>query len=1112
MGTHALARHLFAMPGTGAGYHIEETSPGRRWNAYAPDVVPDPGGWGDTPSVGHLLVQRYDDQPSIQNLYVHPDHQRRGVGRALWERAGRPKHVPGAQTDEGKAWADAVGGDDLWWAGNEHLRHGSLNEFLYRSAMPRRDAYDLVEHPNTWGDPIPGPPTVGEMDQTPVRPGPWYHSSDSLMEPGTILDPHDPYHPNSYSYFSELAPRDHQVFMHHSPAHTETYGKHLYEVEPLDEGPYAYNGEDAATGHGDGYAAPRARVIRRIERPRPQESIDLADAMSRMGRHLFGEAPRRLYRGLNLDTTAPGLERVHDLLFGQHQWDHPELGTHLLDGLSSLGGHWSADPAQAEQFARWPNEQTGHGGNLQAVIEADWDGQGEDPDRTDTHEFDDAGHRIRSFPAEQETTLLPGSALTVRGLRIRPYDDGYWNGPDDGQPVDQDHDGPWHALSMAPRQHTAGVPQTLYRGLTLDLDSPEGSFGAASPALRKILTQQGPESPEFVEELLRHGTGSFWTNQRGFAEGVNPTAGNGLQVVLTADWDGNGALPPEGFDQMMNMPGFDASMIPAQGPMGEVRVKPGKQFKVKSIQMRKKGEPSFRELLRQPMLVRARAIHPVPDRTAALLFAMPMRDAWDDEYKDQDKLMGSEYLPSSRRDIPGKDDPGAGWIHTSPRPHAVGDVLTPSRGQGASEWQHYYDATGHGSRRDWVWTSPKPKPQEMPQGDRSKATWWPWSSDDDYVYEIEPMDEGPFPFNGHGRDGWVVPRARVKTVLRAPLTPAPSALSPEVDALLGRPTTAARALFAMPYYHNTDAELNPGDELLSWADRNMGYDAPHRSKAWGYDPHSVYMYDQQGDPDVFALDFGKNRYEVEPIGAVTRDPEWEYNKVPYQEDLAEEPDSVYNDADVPGYHSYVAPRARVVRRLSRVLFAMPYPDAFDHGKYEGLAFDDPRRTEPTPGAGAWHHATDQDYQPGDVIMPNKGYYPSRFNTYYETHDLGERQNWVWMDTPVNSRAYWGNNPQQNVYEVEPLDEGPWPYNGDPDGGWGSVAPRARVIKRIKQKTAPPPRWEVPRNMVQRLIGPQPPDPNAPAAEAQHAASRLSPDERAMVLAMMTIDDLVRSAS
>ena len=186
-------------------------------------------------------------------------------------------------------------------------------------------------------------------------------------------------------------------------------------------------------------------------------------------------ASTKLYRGLNLDTRAPGMEKVHQMLQQPSGWDHPDLGGHILDWLhqgpkKGIGGHWTADPTQAEQFARWPNEQTGRGGNLQAIIEADWGGHGEDTGRTDTHEFDEKGNRIRSFPDEQETTLSPGAEVNVTGVRVRPYDDEYWNGPSDGGDPDSEHDGPWHSVFGQPSARQAFIDDTPWLNAAWDDD------------------------------------------------------------------------------------------------------------------------------------------------------------------------------------------------------------------------------------------------------------------------------------------------------------------------------------------------------------------------------------------------------------------------------------------------------------------------------------------------------------------------------------------------------------------------------------------------------------------------------------------------------------------
>lgn len=838
-------------PPKGTWYHGSdaELEPGTELDPTRPnnyDYAPDTG---QGPRDSKVFMSDSPDYAGAYGKYLYEIEPTGGEGPFPWN------------GEQDGAYA-APGGRILRRIPQPWERQGSLNEALWRYAA-RTDAYDLVDHQNRWGDTVKEPPGVGEVDQTPVRPGPWYHSSDSVIEPGTVLDPHDPYHPNHYDYSrQELGPRDHQVFMHHSPAHTETYGKHLYEVEPLDEGPYAYNGEDKANNHGDGYASPRARIIREIKRedPNAEKTRSFADAMAMMASLERSAAPK-------------GLRFVH---YPGNYRNTPRVDAHV-DGVDWPVGSLMYQPDGQE--VEWIDVHADH--RLQGIGEAmyNW---------TKKHHAPDLHH---------------STDLT-----------------DDGK-----------AFS----QHVGAVPQTLHRGLTLDLDSPEGSFGAASPQLRKILTEGGgPESPEFIEELLRHGTGTFWTTDEGFAKSVNPTGGNGLKVVLKADWDGNDYRPPEGFDRMMDMPGFDISMVPAVGAMGEVRLKPRKKLKVRSIQLQRKGDPNLRELLRQPIEVQAQRI------------AMPMRDAWDDEHKDQDNL---RYFSPEFRDIQQDPTPEHGWIHTSPRPHAIGDVLTPRGDVGTSEYQEYYNQTNHGSRRNWVWVSPKPEYDNL----------YRWTTDDDYVYEVEPIEDGPHPWNGSGGDGYVAKQVRIKDVLRQPKIP------------------------------------------------NATPDGPPK-------------------PSTIVL------------------PPWE--------------------------------------RAASIHLAEPYDEAFDPGVYE----EHPeRQAEPAPEKGPWWHASEQDYRDGDLITPNKGYFPSRFNSFYEQEGFGDRQNWVWMDHPEGVRNLWGTG-HENVYEVEPLDEGPWPYNGG--DAQGSVAPRARVVRRVIPKTSPPRRWQQPKNMVQRLIGPQPPDPNVEHEEMQRAAA------------------------
>lgn len=60
----------------------------------------------------YVMPSDYSDKGAVGDINVHDDYLRRGVGTALWEAAGRPLHTPGQQTGKGKAWAQAVGGDN----------------------------------------------------------------------------------------------------------------------------------------------------------------------------------------------------------------------------------------------------------------------------------------------------------------------------------------------------------------------------------------------------------------------------------------------------------------------------------------------------------------------------------------------------------------------------------------------------------------------------------------------------------------------------------------------------------------------------------------------------------------------------------------------------------------------------------------------------------------------------------------------------------------------------------------------------------------------------------------------------------------------------------------
>lgn len=142
----------------------------------------------------------------------------------------------------------------------------------------------------------------------------------------------------------------------------------------------------------------------------------------------------------------------------------------------------------------------------------------------------------------------------------------------------------------------ADAPRTLYRGLHLNLDAPEGSYGAPTPELKRVIRQYGVDSPEFQQELLKHPVGTFWSPDPGVAQGFAERAGNNaVGVVIATDWDGNGRDNPH--PHMDDLPAHWGEVAPIPDPL-EIRLKPGRPLSVRSIKVRPSGGEPWRELFK----------------------------------------------------------------------------------------------------------------------------------------------------------------------------------------------------------------------------------------------------------------------------------------------------------------------------------------------------------------------------------------------------------------------------------------------------------------------------------------------------------------------------------
>jgi len=444
----------------------------------------------------------------------------------------------------------------------------------------RTDAHDLVDYDPGYARSELRPE---DLDQTPIRPGPWYHVTRSPgVKPGTILDPEQP---NSFNYHTEeLSPRDRWVFMHHDPEAAAIYGDNVWEVEPQGDGPYAYNGEDKAWT--DGWVAPKAKVLRKYTPPKPTDDpgvMSFAEAMERMGRlERLAALPPNLQIKYHPDySTVP---KGKD---GSSPW-MPPVAVAEMDG-SPVG--------YLEWFPTNDDSPTANGGEVSMVrVEPNFRRQG-------------IGTALWDWVKENvEPELRHSDMQSTEG-----YD---WATAVDAR--------------QASQRTAMPAPGPIYRGLTLDLSAPEGTFGAASPKIRELLKTHGPEAPEFIEELLRNGTGSYWTRDKGIAESINQTMGDGLQVVMNADWDGNDAQPlhNENLRKLPDSWGDMSLLAPQENAVSEFNLKPGKELPVKSIRVRRKGEPSWREILRQPVRARTGARNTVhvalPNPTVERSIALAM--------------------------------------------------------------------------------------------------------------------------------------------------------------------------------------------------------------------------------------------------------------------------------------------------------------------------------------------------------------------------------------------------------------------------------------------------------------------------------------------------------
>lgn len=462
-------------------------------------------------------------------------------------------------------------------------------------------------------------------------------------------------------------------------------------------------------------------------------------------------------------------------------------------------------------------------------------------------------------------------------------------------------------------------------------------------------------------------------------------------------------------------------------------------------------------------------------------------DAFDDEYETWDD---EETVPKT-----------GVWYHSSPHKLEPGTQLLP--GYEESTYSDFYDEEDGISphkRKGWVWLEP----------DKDGASQWTNAHLKNYLYEVHPERE-PHPWNGTGSHGHVTPSAVVKRMVGISpegdyeqwhdLPPEHTAAStdgiryahiveadvaedlmklamPRQDAydkgtlkrnFGGNPDQAPP--FPGPWFHGSPDKLEVGDILHPGAAKNYEYDgdrAPRQN--W------VFMDLDARQARMWAGEAVKQRrmphdsptyvYRVEPLD----EGPWPWNEYP---DMG-----------------YASPRARVVERRhvdemgdwdqqpqfghrrkrnpSKLLerlraqmpasqdrtarLAMPSRDAYDY-----MIMDKKKKTDDIPEGGSFYHGSDHEHQPGDILESVRARGDQDRIDYYE-NSIGapNHADWVWMyNHPAPATKY-----HKNVYELEPLDEGPWIWNNilRDDGQFRPtendedfprlVSPRARIVRKL----------------------------------------------------------------
>jgi GNAT superfamily N-acetyltransferase len=538
---------------------------------------------------------------------------------------------------------------------------------MQRAAMPAEDAYDNAY--KSQGH-VPRPVSVQ---------GPWYHGTREDLPDGTILVPSPD--KSLWRYFDRPGKENRAdwVWMD-TDAHIAkqfSKGGHVYEVEPLDEGPWEWNGGMLPAG----YASPRARIIRKVHTYVPQLQADEDGQFGWKRIAMPAPAPK----GLRFEYD-PNFIHPHADYLGRVQAyvdDHPVGHLEWLKEGNPLSMVTDRKPGEVSFIYVHPNYRR------QSIASEmfDWAKENAAPDLHHSQRRTDLGDKWVGYEQQRVAAVADD---TIDRLRGEFHD--WWNtdgtSPKKGQPL-------WTPVSS---REAMGYWGNMERFLS-----------ARYPAASRDSLYMGMEQ---VEPLLHQRDGQ-WGG-----------------VPRNAD-------PYETGRKAVEKHGYDPAEIAAGMLYLHNDGRPGReQFQhvnrnliLKIIRNRRKMQKEYDSKPRQLEL----PLDDTLDKAAAVLdfasrLAMPAEDAYDGNWKN-------------RKTSPPVVGP---FYHSSDHDLPDGTILLPN--QGESKFTDDYERRpGWKERTKWVWMELDPS-----------GGWG------EHTYEVEPMDEGPWPWNGDGRaNGYTSPRARI---------------------------------------------------------------------------------------------------------------------------------------------------------------------------------------------------------------------------------------------------------------------------------------------------------------------------------------------------------------